>query len=102
MKTDQSNVTDYVASDFMTSYDFVKKGTAGPASLTMKRMFSKINLEFTSTNISAEDLVNSFAEMTLNTTAVADLQLKLCRLLRIVEISFRKADWRTRMAYVQD
>ena len=29
VKKDQSNVTDYVASDFMTSYDFVKKGTVG-------------------------------------------------------------------------
>lgn len=73
VKKDQSNISDYVASDFMSAVANVEKGKKGSSSMTMKRLFSKVNIELYSGSIASGDLVNSLLEMTLNTSASVDL-----------------------------
>lgn len=73
VKKDQSNISDYTASDLMSASAYVEDGKKGAVSMTMKRLFSKINIELSSGTVSVEDLSNSLVEMTLHTAAVADI-----------------------------
>lgn len=69
---DQSNLYNYLASDFKLGSAKVPKGVTDPVKATLKRMFSKVNLEIASTVLNGDDLQNAIAELMINTACNID------------------------------
>lgn len=73
---DQSDLSGYVASDFMLGSTVVAADASMPVSVDMKRMFSKVNLTLTSADPENDDLENAMAEFLLKTSAEVDFSKK--------------------------
>lgn len=69
---DQSNLYNYLASDFKLGSARVLQGVTDPVKATLKRMFSKVNLEIASTVLDGDDLQNAIAELEINTACNID------------------------------
>lgn len=69
---DQSNLYNYLASDFKLGSTRVAKGETTPVKATLKRMFSKVSLEIASTVLDADDLQNAVAALEIDTECEID------------------------------